>query len=298
MKNNKMNVYRLLIFLILAFAPLWILVLCTNSALGMPLYESTNAEIIYMVGVFGMMFPAIAHLLTRLFTKEGFDNTYLMPNAEKGFRYYAAAVLTKLILVFIELILLWLVFMRELSFGELWNLGEDGEAIAALLLQLAFCIIICFHAFGEEWGWRGYMMPKLIQLLGKPFAVIAGGILWGLWHAPLTISGHNFGVDYPGFPYLGILFMCIFCVGENALLTYLTEKSGTIYPAAICHSINNGLGALVVLKLCGSSRAVELAEQASPIESMRYYLPVSVVITVVFTWLLIRKEKRNPEKVD
>lgn len=101
------------------------------------------------------LFSLFWHLLTRLFTKEGFDNTYLMPNAEKGFRYYAAAVLTKLLLVF-----------------------------AALLLQLAFCIIICFPAFGEEWGWRGYMMPKLVQLLGKPFAVIAGGILWGLWQRP------------------------------------------------------------------------------------------------------------------
>ena len=49
----------------------------------------------------------------------------------------------------------------------------------------------------------------------------------------------------------------------------------------------------MVLKLCGSSRAMELAKQASPIESMKYYLPVSVIITVVFTWLLVRKSKKD-----
>ena len=49
----------------------------------------------------------------------------------------------------------------------------------------------------------------------------------------------------------------------------------------------------MVLKLCGSSRAVELAEQTSPIESMKYYLPVSMVITVVFTWWVGRKEKKD-----
>ena len=62
-----------------------------------------------------------------------------------------------------------------------------------------------FAALGEEGGWRGYMMPKLFKITGRKRALIIGGVICGLWHAPLTCIGHNFGTDYPGFPYLGIV---------------------------------------------------------------------------------------------
>ena len=110
------------------------------------------------------------------------------------------------------------------------------------LLPLAMIVsgtIASFAAFGEESGWRGYMMPKLFQLMGRVPALIAGGIIWGLWHAPLTCIGHNFGTDYPGFPYTGIVRMCVFCVFMGIILTFVTERSGSIWPAAILHAVNN-----------------------------------------------------------
>ena len=107
--------------------------------------------------------------------------------------------------------------------------------------------VISFAAFGEEFGWRGYMMPKLIKLFGIKKAVFAGGIIWGLWHAPLTCVGHNFGTDYPGFPYLGILVMCLDCTVTGIMLTYLTVKSGSIWPAAIMHAVNNANPSILAL---------------------------------------------------
>ena len=70
-------------------------------------------------------------------------------------------------------------------------------------------------------------------------AFIIGGVIWGLWHAPLTCIGHNYGTEYPGFPYLGILMMCIFCTLMGIILTFVTEKSGSVWPAAIMHAVNN-----------------------------------------------------------
>ena len=76
-------------------------------------------------------------------------------------------------------------------------------------------------------------------LIAAAAILIIGGIIWGLWHAPLTCIGHNFGTDYPGFPFLGILMMCAFCILMGVILTFLTEMSGSVWPAAIMHAVTN-----------------------------------------------------------
>lgn len=83
------------------------------------------------------------------------------------------------------------------------------------------------------------MMPKMINLWGVKKAVVIGGIIWGMWHWPLTYVGHNFGMEYFGYPYTGFVAMCIMCVFMGMILTYVTYKSGSIWPAAILHAINN-----------------------------------------------------------
>ncbi|MCR5476997.1 MAG: CPBP family intramembrane metalloprotease, partial [Lachnospiraceae bacterium] len=75
--------------------------------------------------------------------------------------------------------------------------------------------------------------------MGRGKALAVGGVIWGLWHAPLTCIGHNFGTDYPGFPYPGILMMCLMCILMGVLLTFVTEKSGSVWPAVFLHAINN-----------------------------------------------------------
>lgn len=91
------------------------------------------------------------------------------------------------------------------------------------------------------------MMPKLIELMGMPKAIIVGGIIWGLWHAPLTCVGHNFGMDYPGFPYLGIILMCLFCTALGTVLMYVTIKTNSIWPAAFMHAVNNSVPSVLFL---------------------------------------------------
>ena len=126
--------------------------------------------------------------------------------------------------------------------------SADIKRIVIFLL-LSFSIAwIPFNTFGEEYGWRGYLYPKLEAVAGRPAALIAGGIIWGLWHAPLTVQGHNFGTDYPGFPYTGILLMCGSCVIMGIFFHWLTLKTGSIYPASIAHSTtNNGASLLLMI---------------------------------------------------
>ena len=50
---------------------------------------------------------------------------------------------------------------------------------------------MCTVAFGEEVGWRGWLLTSL-RPLGTWPALIIVGVIWGLWHAPLILLGYNF----------------------------------------------------------------------------------------------------------
>ncbi len=292
MNSKKDTIKRLVIYLLIAFIPFWIIIPVLNSVYGEPIFASEKAmTAAYAVGVFGMLIPSIAHLITRLVTKEGFKNSYLGINFKGNAKYYIASVAVKLAEVLIFAVMVWQIFAGDLSFTEAFAADERVARICSYILTISASIIVFFPSFGEEWGWRGYMMPKLTELMGKPAAIIVGGILWGLWHAPLTIAGHNFGTDYDFFPWLGILLMCIFCIFMNAFLTLLTEKTKSIYPASFCHMINNNCGGMIFLSIFGSEAFIEKISAVSAITIMPCMMGTSVIVGIISFILLVKKEK-------
>lgn len=290
MNSKKHTVKRLVIYLLIAFIPFWIIIPILNSVYGEPIYASEKAATAaYAVGVFGMLIPSVAHLITRLVTKEGFKNACLCLNFKGNVKYYIASVAVKLLEVLLFVVLVWKIFAGDLSFSEAFASDERVARICSYILTISASIIVFFPAFGEEWGWRGYMMPKLTELMSKPAAIIVGGILWGLWHAPLTISGHNFGVDYDFFPWLGILLMCVFCIFMNAFLTLLTEKTKSIYPASFCHMVNNNCGGMIFISLFGSEAFIAEISEVSAIALMPCMMGTSVITGIISFIVLIKQ---------
>lgn len=105
-------------------------------------------------------------------------------------------------------------------------------------------VINVIPAAGEEVGWRGYLFPRLLELTGPLPAVLISGVVWGLWHAPLILLGYN----YPSNPGLGLLAMCVFAIGIGAILAWLRQKGGSIWPAALAHgSLNAAAGSFMLM---------------------------------------------------
>lgn len=301
--NRKLALKRLLIFLAIAFVPFYIIIPATWAYFGEPIYASEREDVMitnYIVGVFGMMIPSLSNLITRLVTKEGFGRSYLGLNTKGKLGYWAASVLVPLMYSAVSAIIICLSYLDGISFPEFFKpLGLSD--IGLFLMQLAFSVIVFFPAFGEEWGWRGYMMPKLFELMPKPAAVIVGGILWGLWHAPLTVAGHNFGIDYPGYPFVGIGLMCLMCTVLNAFLTLITEKTKSIYPAAFCHAVNNNLGMGIMIMMFGSVAVLDHLDELTSMDmSLLYCLVIGVVGIISFILLLagngVSREEQEQEK--
>ncbi len=292
--SKKLTVKRLVIFLILAFFPFYIIIPVMYSYYGEPIFVSENESVIvanYVVGVFGMMIPSIAHIITRLVTKEGFKNSYLGLNTKGKMGYFIASAAVPLAYSFISMVLIWLIFSGETGLSGLFS-GTDNTTAGIFLLQISYSVICFFPAFGEEWGWRGYMMPKLLELMPKPAAVIVGGVIWGLWHAPLTVVGHNFGVDYPGYPFVGIGLMCLMCTLMNAFLTLITEKTKSVYPAAFTHALNNNLGMGVMGSLFAGEKVTEVFGNTGTVETFLIYSAVLAVPGIISLVLFMKNDKR------
>lgn len=297
MNNNekKKIILRLIVFCVLAYLPLYVITPILNKTCGELIYSehisAQTAVYAYVLGALGMFAPSVAHLLTRLFTKESFKNTYLGLYFKGNARYYVASVVVKIMESTIVMFLIWGIFMKGISLGDAFPMTNWQLQIGTFLLQLAISIILFFPSFGEEWGWRGYMMPKLMKLMPKPIAILVGGVIWGLWHAPLTVSGHNFGTEYKLYPWLGILLMCLYCVLMNALLTLLTERTKSIYPASFCHMINNNLGAGIMLTIFASPATLEKLADVSNLTLFLIMLPTTAIIGIISMVLLMRKKK-------
>jgi hypothetical protein len=96
--------------------------------------------------------------------------------------------------------------------------------------------------FGEEFGWRGLML-KETKSLGFLKANIFIGFVWGIWHLPVILMGHN----YSHHPYIGIIMMILFTISVAPLFAYARIKTKSILGACMMHGMVNATGALYML---------------------------------------------------
>jgi membrane protease YdiL (CAAX protease family) len=111
-----------------------------------------------------------------------------------------------------------------------------------LLAVLLAPVLNAVFAFGEELGWRGYLLPRLLPL-GQWPALLVSGVIWGLWHAPVILLGYN----YPAHPVPGVLMMVGLCVILGILFGWTRLATGSIWPAVIAHGALNGSAATTLL---------------------------------------------------
>lgn len=154
-------------------------------------------------------------------------------------RFYLCALLYPLSIIGLGIIFVALFQTANIRL----DLGEF-YLIRLILLPIA-PFINWIPAFGEEYGWRGFLLKRLASLYGLTVGLVATGIIWGLWHAPLILMGFN----YPSYPnFVGVSIFTIWTVLAGIFLGWLRVKSGSVYPAALAHGAMNaylGLGLII-----------------------------------------------------
>ncbi|PVZ96350.1 CPBP family intramembrane metalloprotease domain-containing protein [Amnibacterium flavum] len=153
-----------------------------------------------------------------------------------------------------------------------------GALVAIQLVTLpAAAFINLIPALGEELGWRGWLLPKLMPLGAVP-AIVISGVIWGLWHSPLILLGYNYP-DAPG--WLGVAAMVGVCITFGGFFGWLRLRSDSVWPAALAHaSFNGAAGAYLLFSMAGERIDTT---QATVLGWSGWIVPLVLVIVLVAT---------------
>jgi len=157
-------------------------------------------------------------------------------------------------------------------------------SVNQLILSLVFGYpVMLFLLLGEEIAWRGYLQEKLKKTYGGLKGLVILGLIWGLWHLPLSLQGYNL----PDNPILEtIITTPLMCVALSVMIGYfgLTKKS--IFIGLLLHTSNNHFGGTLLY----------LTETYNEITHAMVFSAVYVFIILGFGYLYLKNEKALQNK--
>lgn len=111
---------------------------------------------------------------------------------------------------------------------RLWLVATGINSVVGVLFASS-------ASLGEELGWRGYLVPRLVQG-GVPAPLAVSGVVWGVWHLPMILFGDYATSELPWLS--GLQFMVVVTLA-GVFFGWLRLASGSVWPAVLAHSAHN-----------------------------------------------------------
>jgi membrane protease YdiL (CAAX protease family) len=203
--------HPLVTYFILAYALTWVLAPLLTISL--------------LLGVVGLLMPAVAAIVVTALTEGKPGVTTLLQRLKLwrvGLRWYVVALgLPVLLSAAVVALSILLGAPAQVEFSPV-----------SLLTMIVFVLVV-----GEEIGWRGYALPKLLQNHSAVTASLILGVLWGGWHLPTFFIA---GSPQASIPFVAFL---LFTTGASVLFTWLhLHTGGSLLIATLFHGAINSFG--------------------------------------------------------
>jgi membrane protease YdiL (CAAX protease family) len=162
-------------------------------------------------------------------------------------RYQAWAYFIPILYALPVYIATWAAIPGSFAFSEFANplaasFGFPNWPRATALLLALPCyatigvISSTARALGEEIGWRGFLLPRLVERTGFTWGCLISGCIWASWHYPgLLFADYNAGTK----PAFALTCFTLMVIADSYILGWLRLKSGSLWTAAILHASHN-----------------------------------------------------------
>src|SRR5215217_977837 len=208
--------------LVITFSPLWIL---------------------------GRMFaPAAASVVSRLVLREGFADVSFRLGGRRTWKMILLALVFPIIIGLVAYSVAWATglaqFDPEPSAGLFARFASEITSSPAMVFVIMLILTTfigvfpnAFFAAGEEIGWRGYMLTRLIDA-GVHRPVLVSGLIWGLWHIPLVLAGAYVAGSSP---IVSAVLLMVSVTSSGFVIARMRLETGSIWPAIALHGAWNSI---------------------------------------------------------
>jgi membrane protease YdiL (CAAX protease family) len=211
------------------------------SAVFQVLFVQTRS-LIWVVPL--MWSPAVASVVARLALREGFADVSFRVGGRRGWQAIAVAAIFPIAIGLPVYGIAWKAGLASFAprpRGVAAHLASTSP-VASFVVMLAVAatigtIVASLTAAGEEIGWRGYMLTRLIDA-GIPHPILLSGLIWGLWHVPIVLgAGYAAGPS----PAASALLLVVLATAFGVVFARLRLQTGSIWPAIALHGAWNSI---------------------------------------------------------
>lgn len=149
------------------------------------MFKATTAFDKYLYSSLAMVMVTVATFIAGKFVFSKGNSTAKEVFKNAGWRWgkpkeYIAVIAFALLVWFVP-------NMIELIFD--WHKPIGNILIVQVLGAFLFRFVATLiPAFGEEFGWRGYMLPKLALQFGAKKGLLIHAFIWWFWHLPVVVG--------------------------------------------------------------------------------------------------------------
>ena len=191
-----------------------ILVLLASALICFISYQLDNVNI----SILTVLSPSIIAFLITLFTegKSGLRKLFIKPTTRK--------IHWKWLLISFGTIPVLASLSMLINTG--FNISQFSLRTTQLMPQLIIIIVI---ALGEEYGWRAYLLPRVMKRFGVLNAGVIVGLIWGIWHYPAYLIGTGTPLE------MSFAFFMVWVVIGSVFMTWLYYKTSSVLTAILFH---------------------------------------------------------------
>jgi uncharacterized protein len=179
-----------------------------------------------------MFVPGLSALAMRIIEKQSLSDIFKPLISRVDLQSVAFAVLYPLIVIATCAFAAFVLGLATL----------DTSKLNALTPHLT--VFAVFVVMGEEYGWRGYLLPTLRDWVGPRMATIIVGLVWAVWHGPLLfLLAKHLDTAEP-------VTLCLIQMAAVFVIafpfSYVYFRTGSVLPAMILHYVWNDYNPVVL----------------------------------------------------